>query len=116
MIWKYIIFRLTFLKELYELLNKVPASEYDTVRNAKRAGKSIPTNISEGFAKRSSQATFKNHLKIAIGSSDEMVTHLETIAIIVPRLKVEAEKLSKKYIVLSKRMNKLHSVWKSDKF
>ncbi len=86
------------------------------MKNVKRAAKSIPTNISEGFAKRSSEATFKNHLKISIGSSDEVITHLLTISIITPRLKNDAILLSEKYKVLSKRLNVLHKVWHSDKF
>lgn len=104
------------LKKLYEFIQKVPTSEYDSVKNVKRASKSIPTNLSEGFAKRSSQATFKNHLKICIGSSDEVITHIKTLIIIVPRLTIEGEKLIEKYTILSKRLNKLHSVWKSEKF
>lgn len=110
------IYSLELLKDLYEFLNKVPASEYDSVKNVKRASKSIPTNLSEGFAKRSSQATFKNHLKICIGSSDEVITHIVTLTIVVPRLKLAGDILIEKYTVLSKRLNKLHSVWKSDKF
>lgn len=104
------------LKELYVLLSKVPISEYDTVRNCKRAGKSIPTNIAEGFAKRSYIAVFKQHLKTSIGSSDEVITHLRTIAITVPRLVEEAKQLAVKYKVLSKRLNKTHKTWRSDKF
>jgi len=110
------ILSLVLLKELYLFLGRSPASEYDTVKNCKRAAKSIPTNIAEGFAKRSSQATFKNHLKICIGSSDEVVSHLRTIIITTPRLTKEANALIEKYIVLSKRLNALHKIWHSDKF
>jgi four helix bundle protein len=110
------VLSLKLLKELYAFLRKVPRSEYDTVRNCKRAGKSIPTNIAEGFAKRSYIAEFKKHLKICIGSSDEVVTHLRTIAITVPRLTEEAKQLAEKYKVLSKRLNRTHKVWRSDKF
>ncbi|MBI3558935.1 four helix bundle protein [Candidatus Gottesmanbacteria bacterium] len=46
----------------------------------KRAGKSIPANIAEGFAKRKSEAEFKRFLKIAIGSSDEVISHLRALA------------------------------------
>lgn len=106
---------LKLLEELYRFLDKVPVSEYDSVKNVKRAGKSIPANLTEGFAKRSSEATFKNHLKICIGSSDEVVTHIITMIIAVPRLKTEGEILAEKYRVLSRRLNKLHSVWHSDK-
>ncbi len=39
----------------------------------RRASKSIPANIAEGFGKqRQSQAEFKRYLMIAMGSADEM--------------------------------------------
>ena len=109
-------FSLFLLNELYIFLRKLSVSEYDTVRNCKRAGKSIPTNVAEGFAKRASEAEFKRYLKIAIGSSDEVISHLRTIAITTPRLIGEAKQLAEKYKTLSKRLNKLHSIWRSDKF
>jgi len=104
------------LKDLYLFLRKLPRSEYDTVVQSKKCGKSIPANIAEGFAKRSSELEFKRFLKIAIGSSDELITHLRTIAIAVPGLLEEAKELAEKYKRLSKRLNKLHSVWKSGYF
>lgn len=112
------VYRLSMklLKELYQFLSKVPNSEYDTVKNCKRAGKSIPTNLAEGFAKRKSEATFKNHLQICIGSSDEVIAHIETIGVIVPRLEAESKVLSEKYRILSKKLNALHKNWKSYKY
>lgn len=107
---------LTLLKELYIFLEKVPKSEYDSVIQCKKAGKSIPANIAEGFAKRSSEAEFKRFLKIAIGSSDEIISHLRTLAIAVPRLTEETNILAEKYKILSKRLNKLHKNWRSGKF
>lgn len=102
---------LRLLKKLYDLLHKIPKSEYDTVVQCKRAGKSIPANIAEGFAKRSSSKEFKRFLKIAIGSSDELVTHLRTIAIVLPRLLKETKELAEEYKILSKRLNALHTSW-----
>lgn len=107
---------LSLLRELYELLKKLPKSEYDTVIQCKKAGKSIPANIAEGFAKRASELEFKRFLKIAIGSSDELITHLRMIYIVVPRLKEDAEIIGNKYKILSKRLNKLHHNWHSGKF
>jgi len=107
---------LILLKELYNFLLKIPRSEYDTVIQCKKDGKSIPANIAEGFAKRSSELEFKRFLKIAIGSSDELITHLRTVAIVVPRLKEQAQILGEKYKVLSKRLNRLHRKWRSGKF
>lgn len=107
---------LRLLKRLYEFLKKLPKSEYDSVIQCKKCGKSIPANIAEGFAKRSSELEFKRFLKIAIGSSDELITHLRTIAIILPRLMEEAKELAEEYKVISKRLNKLHSIWRSGSF
>jgi four helix bundle protein len=107
---------LTLLKKLYLFLRKVPKSEYDSVRQCKRASKGIPAHIAEGFAKRSSVLEFKRFLKIAIGTSDEIITHLRTIAIAVPKLTQEAKELAEEYKILSKKLNKLHSVWRSGYF
>lgn len=107
---------LRLLRKLYEFLKKIPKSEYDTVVQCKKCGKSIPANIAEGFAKRASQLEFKRFLKIAIGSSDELVTHLRTTAIAVPQLFEEAKELAGDYKVLSKRLNKLHAIWISGNF
>ena len=104
------------LKDLYSFLSKVPNSEYDSVKNCKRAGKSIPANLAEGFAKRKSEATFKNHLQICIGSSDEVIAHISTIMTVVPKVTTDAENISAKYIILSKRLNTLHKNWKSYQF
>lgn len=107
---------LRLLKKLYEFLKRIPKSEYDTVVQSKKCGKSIPANIAEGWAKRSSEAEFKRFLKIAIGSSDELISHLRTTIIAVPRLTIEAQELMADYKILSKRINKLHSIWRSGSF
>jgi len=43
----------------------------------RRAARSIPANIVEGWAKRSSPAEFKRYLQVAIGSCDECKLWLE---------------------------------------
>lgn len=103
---------LLYLEEMYELFKKIPKAEYDVSHNCKRAAKSIPSNLAEGFAKRSSSPTFRNHIKICIGSSDEVVAHLQTLSITVPYLKKDFEILMAKYIILSKRLNTLQKNWK----
>lgn len=107
---------LRLLKKLYEFLRKLPKSEYDTVVQCKKCGKSIPANIAEGFAKRASELEFKRFLLIAIGSSDELISHLRTVAIAVPGLHHGAKSIAGEYKTLSKRMNSLHTVWRSGKF
>lgn len=107
---------LTLLRDLYTFLLRVPKAEYDSVKQIKRAGKSISAQIAEGFAKRASELEFKRFLMIAIGSSDEVISHLRALAIVVPWMTEEAKILAEKYRVLSKRLNKLHSIWRSGQF
>lgn len=102
---------LRLMVKLYEFLRKVPKNEYDTVRQCKKCGKSVPAQIAEGFAKRFYPAEFKRYLLIALGSSDEQVTHLRMISIAAPWLSGEALQLGEEYRTLSKRLNKLHQNW-----
>ena len=46
--------------------------KYGMTSQMRRAGVSIPLNIAEGYAKRSSQGEFKRFLLMAIGSANEM--------------------------------------------
>lgn len=104
---------LTLLRKLYTLLRKIPLSEKDTTYQSKKCGKGIPAHIAEGFAKRNSGAEFKRFLSIGIGTCDELVTHLRSLSIAVPRLETEAMELASEYKILAKRLNSLHSHWRS---
>lgn len=106
---------LRLLPKLYKLLSKMPDLEKDTIWQTKRAAKSIPAIIAEGFAKRGSTKEFKRYLLIALGSSDEVITHLEVIKIIVPDLSEESQQLISDYTIISKRINSLHKKWNINK-
>jgi four helix bundle protein len=45
--------------------------QYELARQLRRAARSIPANIVEGWGKRASTPEFKRYLEIAIGSCDE---------------------------------------------
>jgi four helix bundle protein len=51
--------------------------QFEIGRQMRRAARSIPANIVEGWAKRSSAAEFKRFLLVAIGSCDECKLWLE---------------------------------------
>ena len=48
-----------------------PFEQYELAKQLRRAARSIPANIVEGWGKRASTAEFKRYLQIAIGSCDE---------------------------------------------
>lgn len=104
---------LRLLKSLYGFLEKVPSRETYIIIQCKKCATSVPANIAEGFAKRSSELEFKRFLKIALGSSDELITHLRSISIIYPQFLLDAKEIAEDYKILSKRINSLHKNWRS---
>mgnify|MGYP006354176459 CR=1 FL=1 len=88
---------LVLVQRVYEFIRLLPKSELDSISQIRRAAKSVTANIAEGFAKRSSEKEFKRFLKISIGSSDEVVTHLRTIYFAVPRLQPNMKELAEEF-------------------
>ena len=77
---------LEIYKESYDLMIilhkeivKLPSYElHELASQIRRASKSIPANIAEGWAKRNHEKEFKKHLDIALGSVNEMEVHIDT--------------------------------------
>lgn len=102
------------LADVYSLTSELPRSERDTVDQLRRATKSIPANIAEGFGKKVYPREFKRFLMIALGSSDECVTHLRTLYVTVPKYRTLVAELADNFKILSKRINKLRTSWLAD--
>src|SRR3989344_2469072 len=104
--------------ELALVINKailrLPNSEkYDLVDQMRRASKSVPANLAEGYAKRLSEKEFKRYLLSAIGSCNEMVVHI-SFAKDLGFWKGEfCEDLLKRYDILGKQLTKLLQNWKA---
>jgi four helix bundle protein len=54
-----------------------PFENLELGRQIRRAARSIPANIVEGWAKRNSTLEFKRYLQMAVGSCDEVKLWLE---------------------------------------
>ena len=64
--------------EISKLVKGFPGFEqFELARQLRRAARSIPANIVEGWAKRNSAPEFKRYLQVAIGSCDEVKLWLE---------------------------------------
>ena len=64
------------VKDIYIIANKFPKEEmFGLTQQIKRSCISIPSNIAEGCG-RSSNAQFKYHLNVAVGSCFELETQL----------------------------------------
>ena len=59
--------------EMSKLARRMPPLEQvELARQLRKAARSVPANIVEGWAKRSSSAEFRRYLQVAIGSCDEV--------------------------------------------
>ena len=94
--------------ELLPQIYEIQTPEIDLNRQLKRAARSIAANISEGYARKDSSKEFKRFLRIALGSSDEVQTHLEQIQLIY---KIDTHEAIESFRDLSRQINKTIQVW-----
>lgn len=103
------------LRPIYRLANLLPKDEFKLKNQLTGAAKSVPALITEGFAKRRSTKEFKRYLGMALGSSDETITHLRQIKLIeFTGIKKETcDALIENYRVVSKQINRLIKTWRN---
>lgn len=75
-----------------------------------RAANSIHANIAEGYSK--SPKDFKRYLSTAIGSCDELVSHLTDASNIGLISEDEKESLINNYQIIGKQLTRLKQNWK----
>ena len=102
---------LKLLKPLSELAKKIPDRELRF--QLMDAGKGVAPQIHEGFSKKKSVREFKRYLSIAMGSSDEAVTHLREAEILYCDCfgPDEIKQLIEEYKSLSKQINRTIQSW-----
>lgn len=106
---------LALLEPLYVLTNLIPPDHRRIKYQANEAGEKIAPQIAEGFGKKKSPREFCRFLSMALGSSDEIITHIREMKILAKsytRISVNTcDELIDKYKILSKKLNKLLSSW-----
>ncbi len=64
--------------EIFKITSKFPTEErYTLTDQIRRAARSIPANLAEGWAKRNYENIFKRHLYDSIGSCEEVKVWIE---------------------------------------
>lgn len=106
---------LELLDPLYKLGSLLPPDHRRLKYQMTEAGEKIPPIIAEGFGKKKSPREFCRFLSMALGSSDEVITHIREVKIVGRRYyrinNGECDALIEKYKILSKKLNKLLSSW-----
>ena len=104
---------MTLLKPIHELALSLPDYErFDLASQMRRACKSIPANIAEGYGKKRSAKDFRSYLANALGSTNELLVHLQ-IAQSLGYIKVdESETLIDDYRIVGKQLTRLMERWR----
>jgi four helix bundle protein len=107
---------LELLDPLYGVTQALPTIHRKIRYQANEAAEKIAPQIAEGFGKKRSPREFCRFLSMAVGSSDEVITHIREIKIVAKRFpnisQVECDRLITEYKSLSGSLNKLLSVWR----
>jgi len=95
-------------------VKKFPVYERnDLASQSRRASKSCPSNIAEGWAKRRFEKEFKKHLDCVIGSANEMEVHLSTARDLGYLPEDLCNSLLKRYGNLGGKLVNLRNNWKT---
>ena len=101
------------LVRVHALCSKLPPEEkYDLARQMRRASKSIPATIAEGFSKRASAKEFKQYMRMAMGSANEMETHLRIALRLGHLVGAGGEELIDGYNHVGRQLNRLITTWR----
>jgi len=99
---------------IHEAVKKFPVYERnDLASQMRRASKSCPANIAEGWAKRRFEKEFKKHLDSSLGSANEMEVHIDTARDLNYWERDFCEGLLKRYQMLGGKLTNLRRNWKS---
>ncbi len=104
------------LPSVYDLAGQIPERHRKLRGQLIECAESIPAHIAEGFGKKRSEKEFKRFLEIAMGTSDEMITHVQVAKILSSRIKSISPRLCDllidRYKIESKQLQQLIKNWK----
>ncbi len=101
------------LVRVHELCRSFPPEEkYELVSQMRRASKSVPANIAEGFSKRATERELKQYMRMAMGSANEMETHLKIAGSLGYLAGQELGELTDGYNHIGRQLNRLITNWR----
>ena len=101
------------LEEVHNFVLTLPDFEkFDLANQMRRAAKSVPANIAEGYGKRRSAKEFRAYLNNALGSAMEMQVHLK-IALRLGYVAQDVfEPLIETYRIIARQLYRLIEHWR----
>lgn len=102
---------------VYDLASQIPESHRKLRSQLIEAAETIAALIAEGFGKKRSEKEFKRFLEMAMGSSDEVITHIREAEILARRIKTINQNLCvtliEKFKTESKQLQQLIKNWQT---
>ena len=99
--------------EVHKMSMSLPVLERDELGSQiRRASKSVPMNIAEGYGKKSSLDEFKRYMRMALGSVEEVKVQLDFCKDLGYIKEEEHKKLERDYNEISKMLVKILKDWK----
>ncbi|MFA6427612.1 MAG: four helix bundle protein [Candidatus Magasanikbacteria bacterium] len=93
---------------IYKLSLELPKYlQYDIADDIRRAARSIPSNIAEGYGRDKSSADKINFLRTSLGSNDEVLFNLEFIFQLGLIKRERYEKAVEQYTIIGAELFKL---------
>src|SRR5262245_44492894 len=103
--WQY---SMTFVEKWYQGTQRFPREEmYGLTSQLRRAAVSIPSNVAEGYCRRSTKV-YANHVSIALGSHGELETCTELALRLGFLTKAEYSDLESQLGSIGRLLNALH--------
>ena len=104
---------MALVRPVHDIVKSFPVfEERDLVSQMRRAAKSVPANIAEGFSKKRGDKDFKLFLAHAMGSATEMLVHLQIARELGYVSQDDAAPLIERYQIVCRQMNKLIQNWR----
>jgi len=105
---------LGLLKPVHDLVLAFPEHErFDLANQMRRASKSIPTNIAEGYARRHSAKVFRQHLEVALGSANEMEAHFEVACALGYVTGEQRDHFVEEFAIVARQLRRLIANWRT---
>jgi four helix bundle protein len=102
------------LVPLHALVQRFPDYErFELASQVRRASKSIPANIAEGYGKKRSAREFKAYLRNSLGSANEVIVHLKIAETLGYADSSEICDLVEGYTIVAKQLHRLSETWQS---
>lgn len=86
--------------------------KHDLAAQMRRASKSVPANIAEGYARRQSTREFKHYLRMAMASANEMEVHLKIAGELGYLSRAQVMEYAKEYNIIGRQLNRLIAAWR----